>query len=255
MVKRPFKERYPTLKSFVAGDSPCKFIGDRYIPGTNIYDRREWRGFYGTAYAFGWWLITWGKMAGLVLHNPVRVARAFWKYRWLSDYLVTPHMIDKWLVGDRGVVLKCDEHALNAMITDSVEVLWKMIRADRKLGETKWTAKTIAFDYTLPRHIMLGFPNYTSFNINQQAAFMLPLLMKQMGPYYIDQAVSCGIPQDLCTLPLVEVGVAVEGEYPDVGNCCFATNNPCDANMMDNSVMYRALSNDGKKLYTPLSPP
>ena len=79
MVKRPFKERYPTLKSFVTGEAPCKFIGDRYIPGTNIYDRREWRGFADTAYDFGWWLLTWGKMAGLVMNNPVRMARAFWK--------------------------------------------------------------------------------------------------------------------------------------------------------------------------------
>ena len=33
---------------------------------------------------------------------------------------------------------------------------------------------------------------------------------KHYGCYYIAQAVSTGIPQDMCTLPLVEVGVAVE---------------------------------------------
>ena len=30
MKKRPFKERYPTLRSFLKGDGPCHYIGDRY---------------------------------------------------------------------------------------------------------------------------------------------------------------------------------------------------------------------------------
>lgn len=253
MFKRPFKERYPTLRAFVKGDAPCKFLGDRLIPKTNICDRREWRGFADTAYAFGWWLVVWGKMAGLVMKNPVRMAKAFWRYRWMSAYLVTPNMVDKWIQGDRGVQLRCDLHAINAMVSDSIDVLWTMVRADRHLGETQYSEKTIAFDYTLPRHIMNGFHGVYSVNINQQAAFMLPILMMQMGPYYIDQAVSCGIPQDLCTLPLTEVGVAVEGDYPDIGNCWLSFNNPCDANMMDNGAMYRALTNNGKKVNYPFT--
>ena len=247
MKKRPFKERYPTLRSFLKGDGPCHYIGDRYIEGTNILDRREWRGVADTAYDFGWWLATWLKMGAFAAKNPVRILRAFWRYRWLSAYLAAPHMVDKWIAGDRGLTLRCDRHALNAMISDTVDILWTMIRADRKLGKTKWTDKTVAFDYTLPRHIMLGFPGWSSVNINQQCAFMLPLMIKQMGAYYIDQSVSVGIPQDMCTLPLVEVGVAVEHEYPDLGSFWLCTNNPCDANMMDNAVMYRELSDNGRK--------
>lgn len=253
MVKRPFKERYPTWRSFAKGDAPCKFIGDRYIPGTNIYDRREWRGFADTAYDFMWWLVTWVKMAGLIMRNPVRMARAFWKYRWMSGYLGTPHMVDKWLSGDRGIVLHCDRIVIDAMITDTIDILWTMVRGDRKLGENKWTDKTIPFDYTLPRHIMNGFPGYKSVNINQQCAFMVPIMDKDLGPYYIDCAVSCGVPQDMCTLPLVEVGVAVEKEYPDLGNCWIACNNPCDANIMDNAAMYRELSNEGTKPMYPFA--
>lgn len=255
MVRRPFKERYPTLKAFWTGRAPCAFLGDRYIENTNIFDRREWRGVSDTGYAFFHWLGTWGKMAGLVARSPVRMARAFWRYRWLSVYLETPHMVDEWTAGDRGPVLRGDMHAINAMISDTVDALWTMVRADRRLGETRWTARTVPFDYTLPRHIMAGFPGYASVNINTQAAFMLPVLQKQMGAYYIDQAVSCGIPQDLCTLPLTEVGVAVEGDYPDIGNCWLCTNNPCDANMMDNAAMYRALSDNGRKAVHPFVTP
>ena len=125
----------------------------------------------------------------------------------------------------------------------------------KKVGENKWTERTIAFDYTLPKHIIYGFPGYYGINIQQHAAFMVPILNKNLGSYYVDQAVSCGIPGDMCTLPLVETGVAVEGEYPDIGNCWLTTNNPCDANMMDNVAMYRALSSDGKKAVHPFTTP
>lgn len=253
--KRTLKEKYGTIGHFLKGDNPCNYLGDLYIEGTTFYRHREWRGVSDTAYAFGQWLLTWGKMASLILRNPVRMVRAFWRYRWLSAYLGAPMMIDKWIEGDRGMALRADLHAVSAMISDSVDILWKELRADRHFGETKWSEKTIAFDYTLPKHIMFGFPGYYAINIQQHAAFMVPIMNKNLGSYYVDQAVSCGIPGDMCTLPLTEVGVAVEGEYPDIGNCWLTTNNPCDANMMDNLVMWRELSNDGKKAVHPFVTP
>ena len=253
--KISIKEQYGTLEHFLKGDEPCHYIGQRYIEGTNFYARREWRGVKDTAFAFSRWLITWVKMGGLVMRDPVRMVKAFWKYRWLSAYLVSPSMIDKWIEGDRGEALRADLYALDCMISDSTDTLWKSLRADRRLGETKWSDVTVAFDYTLPKHIIFGFPGYYAINMQQHAAFMLPLMRKQLGCYYVDQAVACGIPGDMCTLPLVEVGVAVENEYPDIGNCWLTTNNPCDANMMDNTAMWRALSNDGKKAVHPFTTP
>ena len=245
--KHSFKEKWGSFKNFARGEPLCAFMGDSYIEKTNIMNRREWRGFVDTAYDFGWWLGTWGKMSGLIMRDPIRMLRAFWSYRWLSAYLCTPAMVDRWTSGDRGIPLRADHHAINAMVSDSIDTIWKLIRADRRFGETKWTARTIGFDYTLPKHIMFGFPGYEAINIQQHPAFMVPIMNKHYGCYYVDQAVSTGIPQDMCTLPLVEVGVAVEDEYPDIGNCYMSTNNPCDANMMDNAAMYRRLSGDGKK--------
>ena len=247
MGKTPFKERYPTIKSFITGESPKPCLAECYIPKTNIYDRREWRGVKDTARAFVFWLNTWRQMAEMAMASPIRTVKAFWKYRWLSAYLCTPHMVDKWTAGDKGMLLKCDFVAVNCMISDTVDILKKMIKADRKLGENEYSDKVIPFDYTLARHIMHGFPSYDSVNINQQCAFMLPIFRMELGAHYVDAAVSTGIPNDLCTLPLVEVGVAVDGEYPDLGCCWLSTNNPCDANMMDNAAMYRALSNNGEK--------
>lgn len=249
MWKRKYsiKQQYGTFGHFLKGDEDCHYIGQRYIENTNIFARREWRGVKDTGLAFGYWMYTWAKMAGLVARNPVRMAKAFWKYRWLSAYLTAPAMVDRWTDGDRGLVLKCDLAGIDCMISDTIDTIWKLIRADRRFGENKYTEKTIAIDYTLPKHIFFGFPNYIAINIQQQAGFMVPLLRKELGGYYLDQAVSVGIPGDMCTLPLVETGVAVEGEYPDIGNFWLSTNNPCDANMMDNTAMYRALSDDGRK--------
>ena len=253
--KVSLRQQYGTLGHFLRGDEPCHYIGQRYIEGTNIFARREWRGVKDTAYAFAWWLITWVKMGSLIARSPVRMVSAFWRYRWLSAYLLTPAMVDKWIEGDRGLVLKTDLTAINCLVSDSVDTFWAELRAYRRFGETEWTEKTVAFDYTLPKHLIFGFPGTYAINMQQHAAFMLPLIRKELGSYYVDQSVSCGIPGDMCTLPLVETGVAVVGEYPDIGNFWMTTNNPCDANMMDNNAMYRMLSSNGKKAVHPLTSP
>ena len=181
--KVSIKEQYGSLKHFLKGDEDCHYIGQRYIEGTNIFARREWRGVKDTSYAFYRWLVTWGKMAGLVARDPVRIMRAFFRYRWLSAYLIAPAMIDRWIEGDRGMALRCDLAAADCMISDSVDTLWASLRADRKLGETEWTDKTVAFDYTLPKHLIFGFPGTYAINMQQHAAFMLPLIRKELGSY------------------------------------------------------------------------
>ena len=137
--KRTLKEEYGTLGHFLRGDNDCHYLGDLYIEGTNFYRHREWRGVRDTAYAFARWLQTWVKMAGLIGRDPVRMVRAFWKYRWLSAYLATPMMVDKWIEGDRGMVLRADLTAIDCMVSDSITTMWREIRADRRFGENKWT--------------------------------------------------------------------------------------------------------------------
>ena len=94
--KHSFKEKWGSFKNFAKGEPLCAFMGDNYIEKTNIMNRREWRGFVDTAYDFAWWLGTWGKMSGLIMRDPIRMVRAFWRYRWLSGYLCTPAMVDRW---------------------------------------------------------------------------------------------------------------------------------------------------------------
>ena len=56
------KEQYGSLRHLLKGDEDCHYIGQRYIEGTNIFARREWRGVKDTSYAFYRWLVTWVKM-------------------------------------------------------------------------------------------------------------------------------------------------------------------------------------------------
>ena len=70
--KHSFKEKWGSFRNFAKGEPLCAFMGDSYIEKTNIMNRREWRGFVDTAYDFGWWLGTWGKMSGLIMRDPIR---------------------------------------------------------------------------------------------------------------------------------------------------------------------------------------
>ena len=72
-------------------------------------------------------------MAIFVMHDPIRIAKAFWKYRWLSAYLAAPMMVDKWIEGDRGEALRADLYALDCMISDSTDTR-PQARKDQMVG-------------------------------------------------------------------------------------------------------------------------
>ncbi len=208
--KRTLKEQYGTLEHFLNGDCACRFIGDRYIQGTNIYDRREWRGVRDTAYCFGWWLATWAKTAGLAARDPARVMAALRRYRSMSCLLTAPHWMDACISGDRGCALRCDMQAVNAVLDDAIDTLWKEIRADRKLGETKRTAEAIPFDCAVPLHIAYGFPGY--------------------------EGISIGLPS------MALASAAPAGEYPDAGNCAVCCGRPGSAMTNDAQKPARAFT-------------
>lgn len=261
MWKRKYslKEQYGTLGHFLRGDEECHYIGQRYIENTNLFARREWRGVVDTGITFYHWLTSWIKMTGLAMKLPVRLIVALFKYRWFVGFLLTPAMFDRWIEGDRGIALRCDLAITDGMCTGTINMLVKTFRADKNLSLTgkanKYYDKLIPFDYSLPVHLIYGFPGYEAVNIQQLTSYIVPLLRKQNGAYYIDQSISCGIPADACNLLLTEVGVAVEHTFPDVGKFWVAANNPCDANIMGNAATYRHMSNEFDKTNFVLAAP
>ncbi len=91
------------------------------------------------------------------------MVKAFWKYRWLSAYLVSPSMIDKWIEGDRGMALRADLTAIDCMVSDSITTLWNEIRADSRFGENEVDGHhRRVFDYTLPKAPYTASPATTA---------------------------------------------------------------------------------------------
>ena len=257
--KVSIKEQYGTLKHFLKGDEECHYLGQRYIENTNIYARREWRGVKDTAVAFTAWLRTWAGMATLPMKLPLQVNRALFRYRWFSSFMLNPAMVDRWIEGDRGPALKCSLATIKALTDDVTDMVYKVFRADKHLNggkENKYYDKTVIFDFSLPAHIIWGFPGYEGLNLLITLGYMLPLMRKSNGAYYTDRTMSCGVPGDLCNLVMTEVGVAVDDELPDIGNFWISTNNPCDGTIMGNAFIEKRISDNGRKtgycLTTPL---
>ncbi|MGI5977172.1 MAG: 2-hydroxyacyl-CoA dehydratase family protein [Candidatus Limivicinus sp.] len=258
--KISIKEQYGTLGHFLKGDEPCHYLGQRYIEGTNILARREWRGVKDTAVAFYWWLKIWIRMSMLPMKLPIRVMKATFRYRWFSSFMLNAAMMDRWVEGERGIALDCDLYMVDKMTADVIDVMYKTFRADSNLSrdgkKNKYYDKTVIFDFSLPAHIMWGFPGYDALNLLQHLGYMLPLLRKSNGAYYTDKTISCGVPNDSCNLVMTEVGVALNDELPDIGNFYLSTNNPCDGTIMGNAFILRSMSKDSEKagysLTTPL---
>ena len=242
--KRTLKEEYGTLGHFLRGDNDCHYLGDLYIEGTNFYRHREWRGVRDTAYAFARWLQTWVKMAGLIGRDPVRMVRAFWKYRWLSAYLATPHdgrQMDRGRPR-HGAARRPDGHRLHGVRLASR-------RSGARSAPTAASARTsgpsatIAFDYTLPKHIMLRLPRLlrhqhpAARGVHGADPEQEPrLVLRRSGRLLRHPAATCARCRSW------RPASPSRASIPDIGNCWLTTNNPCDANMMDNAAMYRALS-------------
>lgn len=64
-------------------------LGDLYTGG-KVRRRREWRGLRDTMYDYGCWLKIIGTL-GKFMIVPGNV-KAFFRYRWMSNYLAVPMM-------------------------------------------------------------------------------------------------------------------------------------------------------------------
>ena len=75
-----------------------------FYNGGKVYKRREWRGLKDTLYDYSRWLYIMGQLAGFIIKP--RNIKAFFRYRWMSNYLAVPMMVDKFSQGLRGPQLR-----------------------------------------------------------------------------------------------------------------------------------------------------
>ena len=83
-------------------------IGDQQLgvlfDGGKVRCRREWRGVKDTLYDYGRWLYILSLLAKFIVKP--RNIKAMFRYRWMSNYLAVPHMVDKFTMGLRDEALR-----------------------------------------------------------------------------------------------------------------------------------------------------
>ena len=67
-------------------------LGDLYTSG-KVKKRREWRGIKDTLYDYSRWLRIMGILTRFIIKP--RNVKAFFRYRWMANYLAAPMMVDR----------------------------------------------------------------------------------------------------------------------------------------------------------------
>ena len=90
-------------------------LGELYN-GKKAKKRREWRGFKDTWYDYVHWLDIWKTLIKFMLNwNNLR---AFFRYRWMVNYLAVPDFFDRHTEGMRGTQLRITRTALELVVKD-----------------------------------------------------------------------------------------------------------------------------------------
>ena len=78
-------------------------LGSLYTTG-KVRNRREWRGFKDTFYDYTRWLHIMGILSKFIVKP--RNIKAFFRYRWMANYLAVPMMVDRHTQGLRDEYLR-----------------------------------------------------------------------------------------------------------------------------------------------------
>ena len=136
------------------------------------------------------------------------------------------------------------------LLTSDLETIFT---ADENLtpGNSK-SKKIIYIDAYMPKLITAGFAEHTGI-LSHLVPHYVPSLMNQhYGEHYIDITESYGVTPDVCGLPSLESGVAIDDDFPKIGCCYISTNMPCDGSIMSSTILDRRFQMPTYVLNTPL---
>lgn len=228
-------------------------LGDLYN-GTKVRKRREWRGFKDTWYDYTRWL----KIMGVLLKFMAkpRNVKAFFRYRWMLNYLAVPMMIDKHTVGLRGNHLRIAHEEYDLVAEDIAKMLDNIFRADKNIGnDVEFSKKIVLLDENEMSQIMCGFPNLIGLSWEIPSVYVSVLLQGDAVTHYLDVVQEFGMPGDVCPMPAAEAGVCIDDDIPIFGACAVQCNTTCDGSLMGNGIISRRLESEGIpcfQLATPL---
>ena len=218
-------------------------LGNLYSGGP-VRKRREWRGLKDTIYDFFRWLGIM-LMLGKFIVRP-RNLKAMFRYRWMSNYLFVPMMIDRHTVGLRGEQLRIAHAEYDLVAKDVAQLLGDCFRADKRCGnDKKFSKKIVILDENEMFTIMCGFPNLKCVSWETAACYVSVLLNGASMTHYLDVVQQMGLPGDVCPMPAAEAGIVIDDDAPIYGACAVQCNTTCDGSLMGNGVMSRFYERNG----------
>ena len=219
-----------------AGSEP---LGKFYKDG-RVRKRREWRGFKGTFYDYTRWLKIMGVLAKFIIKP--RNIKAFFRYRWMANYLAVPMMVDRHTQNLRGTYLRIAHTEFDLVVDDVAKLLDNLFKADRRIGnDKKLSDRVVLLDENEMTTFMMGFPTLKGLSRETPAVYVSVLLNQMAACHYIDVAQEFGLAGDVCPMPEAEAGVSIDDDFPVLGACAVQCNTTCDGSLMGNGVISRRL--------------
>lgn len=211
-------------------------LGDFYVEGSRVRNRREWRGLRDTLYDYSRWLgimLTLGKF----VIKP-RNVKAMFRYRWMANYLAVPMMVDRHTQGLRGEYLRICHIEQDLIIEDVAKLLDSLFRGDRRIGnDEEFSKKVVLVDENEMTAVMMGFPTLKGLSRETPSTYVSVLLNQRAACHYIDVAQQFGLAGDVCPMPEAEAGVSIDDDAPILGACAVQCNTTCDGSMLGNGVI------------------
>lgn len=216
-----------------------KNLGNLYTKG-RVRKCREWKGLKDTLYDYWRWLNLL-KIMGAFIIKP-RNIKAMFRYRWMSNFLAAPMMLDRHTVGLRGPYLRICHTEFDLVMEDVCKLLDNLFKGDRHLGnDKKLSDKTVLVDENEMTTFMMGFPNLKCLSRETPAIYVGVLLNQYAACHYIDVAQQYGLSADVCPMPEAEAGCSIDDDFPVLGACAVQCNTTCDGSLMGNGVISKRL--------------
>ena len=211
-----------------------------FYTGGKVRSRREWRGVKDTLYDYSRWLYIMAQL-GKFMVKP-RNVKGFFRYRWMSNYLAVPMMVDRFSQGLRGPQLRILHEEFDIIVYDVAKLLDGLFRGDRHLGNDKaYSDKVVLLDENEMTTFMMGFPTLKGLSRETPAAYVSVLLNQHAAERYIDVAQEFGLAGDVCPMPETEAGISIADDFPVLGACAVQCNTTCDGSLLGNGVISKRL--------------
>ncbi len=225
-----------------AKDPGGKNLGKIYSTG-KVRKRREWRGFRDTFYDYVEWLKIMGTLAKFIA-KPNNI-KGFFRYRWMSNFLAAPMMVDRMTEGLRGPQLRIAHMEFGLIVGEIALLIEKLFRGDRRIGnDVAFSDKVVLYDENESSAIFMGFPTLEGLSREIPTLFISNLLNQFSATHYIDIAQVFGLPGDVCPMPETECGISIEDDYCVLGKCAIQCNTTCDGSLLGNGVIGRRLQGE-----------